>query len=342
MSGAGGLSPGALIRRALLVLSPLVVACSRHEHPAPAAKARAALAAPSVVTAVSPVSHASSSAHAAPAMSPVAGTELTWTFDKSAVGRMNVVVLVPDHLPNEKLPVVITMHGRGEALKGPKRGARGWVDDYELPHVIDRVRRPPLTRADFKSFVDDARLARLNGALSEKPYRGLILVCPYTPDMLTGDEPFSKAPPLARFIVDELLPRVYRDTPAIGTVQTTAIDGVSLGGRAAYTVGLLRPKAFGVIAGLQAAFHADHADDITARARRAKEQNPALVFRLVTSDGDFFREADTSIARTMKAAGLPIYFDIVQGPHDYDFNRGPGAIEMLLFHDRVLRGDPPP
>jgi hypothetical protein len=30
----------------------------------------------------------------------------------------------------------------------------------------------------------------------------------------------------------------------------------------------------------------------------------------------------------------------VPGPHDYEFNRGPGAYEMLMFHDRVLRGQP--
>jgi hypothetical protein len=44
----------------------------------------------------------------------------------------------------------------------------------------------------------------------------------------------------------------------------------------------------------------------------------------------------------MKEAGVPVFFDLVLGPHDYDFNRGPGGIEMLLFHDRVLRGEPPP
>ena len=33
---------------------------------------------------------------------------------------------------------------------------------------------------------------------------------------------------------------------------------------------------------------------------------------------------------------------VVTGPHDYAFNRGPGAIEMLAYHDRVLRGEAPP
>jgi iron(III)-salmochelin esterase len=268
--------------------------------------------------------------------------EFTWTYNSTPVGKMNVVVLLPVRRTDQKLPVLLTMHGRGEAMKGPERGARGWVDDYELSKVIARLAKPPLTRDDFKSFVKAERLARLNAALQEHPYRGMVIVCPYTPDMLTGDDPFGKAPPLAKFLVDELLPRVYRETPALGTVATTAIDGISLGGRAAFSVGLLRPAAFGVISGLQAAFHADQAENIGERAVRARGVNPHLVFRLLTSQDDFFLDADTAIARALQARGLKTYFDVVQGPHDYDFNRGPGAIEMLLFHDRVLRGEPPP
>ncbi len=29
---------------------------------------------------------------------------------------------------------------------------------------------------------------------------------------------------------------------------------------------------------------------------------------------------------------------VALGPHNYDFNRGPGGLEMLTWHDRVLRG----
>jgi iron(III)-salmochelin esterase len=32
---------------------------------------------------------------------------------------------------------------------------------------------------------------------------------------------------------------------------------------------------------------------------------------------------------------------VIPGGHDYTFNRGPGGIEMLLWHDRVLRGEAP-
>jgi hypothetical protein len=27
---------------------------------------------------------------------------------------------------------------------------------------------------------------------------------------------------------------------------------------------------------------------------------------------------------------------VVPGPHDYVFNRGPGSVELLYFHDMVL------
>ncbi|MGC4093683.1 MAG: alpha/beta hydrolase-fold protein [Polyangiaceae bacterium] len=268
--------------------------------------------------------------------------ERTWVFENTPVGRMVVVVLLPERDENAKWPVLITMHGRGEALKGPDRGARGWLDDYDLQRALKRVHSPPLTREDFKGFVKEARRARLNAALSEKPFRGFITVCPYTPDMLTGDDPFGKAPPLARFLVDELLPRVYRETPAIGTAASTAIDGVSLGGRAAISVGLLRPTAFGVVSSLQAAFHSDKAIEIAERARQARQQNPALVLRMLTSDEDVFLGPVTAIAQSIRAAGVPVQLDVVVGPHDYDFNRGPGALEMILFHDRVLRGEPAP
>lgn len=333
----------AISRSALLALvtsAALGIGCSR-KAPAPSAS-RAPLSTATNMpgsgapSASSPSGVAESSAALLPAQ------ELTWSYDDTPVGKMSVVVLLPERRADQRLPVLLTMHGRGEAMKGPERGARGWVDDYELSHVIQRLAKPPLTREDFKSFVKADRLERLNAALRAHPYRGLVIVCPYTPDMLTGDDPFSKAPPLATFLVDQLLPRVYRETPAIGSVPTTAIDGISLGGRAAFSVGLLRPAAFGVISGLQAAFHADHAEDIAARASRARATNPTLVFRLLTSQDDFFLDADTQIARALSSRGLKTYFDVVQGPHDYDFNRGPGAIEMLLFHDRVLRGEPPP
>ncbi len=56
---------------------------------------------------------------------------------------MRAVVVLPERRADERFPVLVTMHGRGEALKGPDRGARGWVDDYALRRAIDRLAQPP-------------------------------------------------------------------------------------------------------------------------------------------------------------------------------------------------------
>lgn len=265
----------------------------------------------------------------------------TWRYETTSVGPMSVVVLLPERRENERFPVLIALHGLGEALKGPERGARGWVDDYGLLEAAKRLEKPSLTPDDLGGFVTSERLERLNRSLREQPFRGLIVACPYTPPALRGDRPFAKAQPLASFVVDELLPRIYRETPALGS-EATGIDGVSLGGRAAVTVGLLRPEAFGAVAALQAAFDVEDAPEIAARARRARERNPALKLRFLTSEGDYFLRANRAIGSALERAGLERELLVVPGPHDYEFNRGPGAIEMLVYHDRVLRGRPAP
>ena len=42
----------------------------------------------------------------------------------------------------------------------------------------------------------------------------------------------------------------------------------------------------------------------------------------------------------LRARGVAHDVRELAGPHDYVFNRGPGGVEMLLFHDRALRGMP--
>jgi hypothetical protein len=67
----------------------------------------------------------------------------------------------------------------------------------------------------------------------------------------------------------------------------------------------------------------------------------ALRLRLLTSVGDFYRGVTKQLHDALSRQGVPHDDALVAGPHDYVFNRGPGAIEMLLWHDRVLRGEEP-
>lgn len=263
--------------------------------------------------------------------------ELTWTFEDATFGRIDVVVVLPDRRADERFPLLIALHGRGEAMKGPERGARGWVDDYALRRAIQRLGEPPLTVADFEGFVTESRLQSINDSLSQSPYGGLVVLCPYTPDMLAGDKPFERARPYAKFLVETLLPRARRELPVLANAAATGIDGVSLGGRVGFLSGLYQAESFHTVAGLQAAFDVRDAAALGTLGDAALARNPNLQFRLLTSDRDYFIDANQAIALEYKRRHLPVQLDVVPGPHDYVFNRGPGSIEMLYFHDRALR-----
>jgi hypothetical protein len=305
-----------------------------------AAGARSSSAAPNASATATFAADHDPAAAAATAQKPrlrVALEEKTWTFQDPKFGRIDVVAVLPDRFPDERFPMLIALHGRGEALKGPERGARGWVDDYAMLRAMQRLANPPLTAADFENIVSPKRLEKLNQALEQEPFRGLVVLCPYTPDLLAGDKPFERVRPYAQFLVDVLLPRARQELPVIGTPETTGIDGVSLGGRVGFLSGLMAAEQFHTVAGLQAAFDSDDAWALGRLGDDAYRRNRNLRFRLLTSERDYFIEANQTIAAEFERRRLPMKFLLVPGPHDYIFNRGPGSIEMLFFHDRALR-----
>ena len=172
-----------------------------------------------------------------------------------------------------------------------------------------------------------------------------MVVTPWVPDVLTERDRanLDAAAPLGRFLVDQLLPRVLAETPALSGRSATGIDGVSLGGRVALVVGFEHADQFGAVGSLQAAIQEGEAAPLASRARRAREasKGPPQRVRLVTSDRDYFRNAIGQLHLALKSEGVMHEHLVIPGPHDYPFNRGPGGVEMLLWHDRVLRGEPP-
>lgn len=334
------------MRYLLLALS--LVACT--EEPRVVTPTATPSPAPPAISARSPSSSATAAPSATtpspaptaprPREGPWSATEKTWRFDDTPAGRIDVVVTVPD--TRVRLPVLIALHGQTEAFKPPERGARGWLDDYALTEALARVQAPPLTRADLLRIAPQKRIAELNAALKKQPYEGLIVVTPFTPDILQGEKEMSAAIPFGRFVVETLIPRIYADTPALGTPASTGIDGVSLGGRVSLLVGLAHPEHFGVVAALQPAIYPHELDELTRRIRKAREAQPSLRLRLLTSDGDFYRGTVGALSAKLERASIDHRHDVVTGPHSYAFNRGPGAYEMLLFHDRALRGQSAP
>jgi hypothetical protein len=240
------------------------------------------------------------------------------------------VVLVPTW--EGKFPVLVALHGRGEAVKPPALGAMGWPRDYAMLRAIERVRKPPLTHADLEGFVESDRLAQMNAQLSAKPFGGLVIVCPHMSDV---DVHSSELKPFQKVLVESILPRVRKETPALSAPESTGIDGVSLGGAAALRIGLTS-DSFGAVGALQAAVREEQAIELTEVAKAALAKRPGLKLRLVTSHEDYFRPAIEKLSSTWKNAGVAHDYADLPGPHDYAFNRGPGSYELLTWYDRAL------
>jgi len=92
---------------------------------------------------------------------------------------------------------------------------------------------------------------------------------------------------------------------------------------------------------MQPAIRVEEAESIAELARQAMAKSPQRI-RLLSSDEDEFLAATQATADRLEAAGVAHEFLVLRGRHGYEFNRGPGCIEMLAWHERVQRGLPPP
>lgn len=269
----------------------------------------------------------------------IAAHQLSWAFPNAPLGPGHAVVLVPETRPGQRWPVVVALHGRAESRKPPERGALGWPRDYRLERAIERLARPPLRHDDFQGFVSDEYLEQINQSLDRHPYRGLIVACPYLPNRLKGNDAFVEAPALARYVADGVLARVRAETPALRDASATAVAGVSLGARAALLTSFQRPKVADHVGALQPAVDELELPRWIDLAREAARENPRQKLRVLTSDEDYYRDVSVQLHAALRDASLSATLETVRGDHSYRFNRGPGAIELLLYYDRVLRGE---
>jgi iron(III)-salmochelin esterase len=317
-------------RHAFLGLAALY-ACRRKETPRPAAfEIPTAFAGPSTADA----GLADGGTEDAEAGAPARFVLDTWSLGSDR----EVAVTYPRRAPldggEQRYPVLIALHGRGEARKAPKDGAMGWFRDYDLLRALERIEAPPLSPADFRGFVDAGRLAQINAELAAKPYAGLIVVCPYLPD-IDMQKP-AQASAYGRYLVNTLLPEIHARTPCIKGAASLAIDGVSLGGATALQVGFEHPNVFGSVGGIQPAIQSADTTMWVERATRARSRNAAQKLRLLTSTQDYFRDGIRAFSAELKNLGHSHKFLEAPGPHDYVFNQGPGAYELLYFHERML------
>jgi iron(III)-salmochelin esterase len=246
-----------------------------------------------------------------------------------------------DHPEGERYPLVVALHGRGESKKGPVRGPRGWVLDYGLPSAFGAFARGQVTREDYRGMVDPAHLAAVNAALKARAFAGAMVVTPYVPDVGAADSNVT-VKEYAAWLAGPLLEQVRAEFEgAARDRRSVGIDGVSLGGWLALEAGLLHPEVFGSVGGIQPAVRGreDALADMAAEARRTGK---AQHLRLLTAQDDPYRPPTKRLSGALRQRHVPHDLLVLPGRHDYEFNQGPGVMELLRFHASVLVREPMP
>lgn len=238
-------------------------------------------------------------------------------------------------------PVLVALHGAHEATLAVDRACVAWSVDYRLDAAIGALMRGRVSRADYGGLVSDARLSAVNAQLRARPFRGLFVVTPYTPNLLASGSGSDAMRGYGDWLAGPVLAAVRAEFPAARERSGVGIDGVSLGGRLALEVGLSHPETFGVVGALQPAIDPP-AIEALVRAAQARPAAHSQPLRVVTSDGDGGLAAARAFSSALREARVPHDLLVASGRHGYEFNRGPGALEMTLFHDAALAAETAP
>lgn len=256
--------------------------------------------------------------------------------------RQRVVVTYPrradgrSHPPGERYPVVIALHGQGESRLTANRGAMAWYLQYDLPEAFGAMARGRLTPADYHHLVRPAHLSMVNQQLGARPFEGVMVVTPYTPDLMDEPPTGPRVRSYCDWLAGPLLAALRAQMPnAAQTREGTGIDGVSLGGMLALEAGYSHPEAFGAVGAIQPAIRGRRGR-LLAAANAAREAGHSQDLRLLTSDGDPFKRPTEQLSQALRDNRVNHRFVLFPGPHDYVFNQGPGAIELLRFFDEIL------
>jgi len=248
-----------------------------------------------------------------------------------------VVLLPPGFQPGRSYPLLLAFSGRGEAVMAPERGAWGWARDYGLARQLEAVQRGRLTARDFGGLVSPSRLQRYNRSLAAAPFSGMVVACPHTFDLLGAGQ--LRRTDYEQFYIEELPRELRRRYDLRGGPEALGVDGVSLGGLWSLLLGFAHPDRVGQIGALQPAV-TPYLEQLVALAADRLEALKRRPLSLVTSTGDGLRPVVTRLSEELRRLGLPHSFTLLDGPHDYEFNRGPGGLQMLLWHDRKFQGQP--
>lgn len=280
-------------------------------------------------------------ARASPAAAAVASSDDLIVHDLILEGDPKVarrsLLFVPRASADVPLPLLILLHGLGET-KHELLGIHAWGEKYGLVSAFERLRRPPLERTLHKErYLEPARLVELNASLAARPFRGMVVACPYMPNPYrSGGAKTLEV--YAGWLENVLVPAARARANLASATGAIGIDGVSLGGYVALEVFLRRPELFGVFGVVQPAIERDRARYYADRVASAVRRVGPRAIHVETSSWDPYKVAAQKLCERLQELGVPCAFRLAPGPHNQSWLREVGTLEMLLWHDRQLAG----
>ncbi len=251
-------------------------------------------------------------------------------FKEDRPQRRSMVLVVPRHLPKgTRVPLLLLLHGRGE-VGNVRTGAHAWVERYGLVSAYERLRRPQVAQLSKRRDWSDEALAAANGALNASPFRGLVIACPYTPD-IRGQQVEA----YARWVMSEAIPRAHLEAAETVDPKLVSIDGCSMGGPIALEVFLRHPSVFRAWGGVQSAIGTERAGSFADRIAAAFKASGPRPLHIETSAEDPFRPGNEALSQALRARGIAHELQVLPGPHDQPWLRESGTIEMLRWHDSL-------
>lgn len=270
----------------------------------------------------------------APAEDTLEATDLKPEGERRSSHRARVFV-PKARTPDERFPLLVLLHGLAET-ESEDVGIRAWGDRYGLLSADRRLRNPPVVRERPGHYFSDERLRDVNTKLNERPYRGSVVVCPYTPNVYKEGSTAAAIDRYAAWIKDALLPAVLASAPVRAGAGNAAIDGCSLGGYVALEVFLRLPDVFGALGGVQTAIGEIPALRAAERLRRAIDREGPRAVHIETSIWDPSLKVHELFSARLTELGVPHDLEVLPGGHDQIFLREVGTLEMLLWHDRRI------
>jgi len=262
-------------------------------------------------------------------------SDLKWR-ELELAGSRRALVLSPAHgAADQTYPGLLLFHGLGET-RSAELALHAWRTSYGAEDSYARLLHPPLSFDPGQlQFIEPAQARALQATLAQRPFRGLVLICPVTPNPHRSKSPQLVLDRYSEWIEHTLLPAARAAAP-LDAARGIGVDGCSMGGYVAAEVFARKPhlfRSFGVVQPAVGEFRVPRYARLLARALKRQS---LLGIHLQTSTRDPYRGAVNALARQLKRQGARFTLDVLPGPHDRQWLRAAGTLAMLAWHDYTL------